>query len=58
MNFRRVMVILNIDLKVPGDEVGHKIGNPTNAEADSDSKPQAQIAQSAQSVPQQQSNIN
>lgn len=53
------MVILNIDLKVPGDEVGHKIGNPTNAEADGDSKPQAQIAQSAQSVvPQQQSNIN
>ncbi|XP_016913881.2 replication protein A 70 kDa DNA-binding subunit [Apis cerana] len=54
---KRVMVILNIDLKVPGDEVGHKIGNPTNAEADSDSKPQAQIAQSAQSVPQQQTNL-
>lgn len=54
------MVILNIDLKVSGDEVGHKIGNPTNAETEGDSK-QAQIVQSAQSaqpVPQQQSNIS
>ncbi|XP_053984210.1 replication protein A 70 kDa DNA-binding subunit [Hylaeus anthracinus] len=45
---KRVMVILNIEVKVPGSEVGHKIGNPTNAEADSESKP----AQSAQPPPQ------
>ncbi|KOC64699.1 Replication protein A 70 kDa DNA-binding subunit [Habropoda laboriosa] len=48
---KRVMVILNIDLKVPGDEVGHKIGNPTNAEADCDSK-------LAQPPPQQQQQQN
>ncbi|XP_076656555.1 replication protein A 70 [Halictus rubicundus] len=36
---KRVMVILNIEVKVPGDQVGHKIGNPTNAEPEPDSKP-------------------
>ncbi|XP_076637806.1 replication protein A 70 [Colletes latitarsis] len=35
---KRVMVILNIEVKFPGSEVGHKIGNPTNAEVESDSK--------------------
>lgn len=45
------MVVLNIDVKVPGEQVGRKIGNPTNAEADSDSK-------SAEPGPQQQSNRN
>ena len=39
---KRVMVILNIEVKVPGDKVGHKIGNPSNAEPESDSKPSAQ----------------
>ncbi|CAK9822669.1 Replication protein A 70 kDa DNA-binding subunit [Anthophora retusa] len=47
---KRVMVILSIDLKVSGDEVGHKIGNPTNAEVDSDYK----AAQPAPPPPQQQ----
>lgn len=55
--FRRVMVILSVDLKVAGDEVGHKIGNPTNADADGESKP-VQSAQSAQAASQQQSNIH
>jgi len=27
------MVILSIDVIAPGNEVGHKIGNPTNAES-------------------------
>ena len=46
---KRVMVILSIEVKVPGDQVGHKIGNPSNAESESDSKP------SAQPTPQQKS---
>lgn len=29
---RRVMVILNIDVKIPGAEVGRKIGEPTQQE--------------------------
>lgn len=44
------MVILNIDVKVPGVDVGHKIGNPTNAEADGDAKP-THSGQTAQSSP-------
>ncbi|OAD56898.1 Replication protein A 70 kDa DNA-binding subunit [Eufriesea mexicana] len=52
---KRVMVILNIDLKVPGNEVGHKIGNPTNVEADADAKP-PQSAQSVEPSPQNQNN--
>lgn len=51
------MVILSVDLKVAGDEVGCKIGNPTNADADSESKP-AQNVQSAQTASQQQSNTH
>lgn len=51
------MVILSVDLKVAGDEVGHKIGNPTNADADGESKP-AQSVQSAQTTSQQQSNTH
>ncbi|KAK1118340.1 hypothetical protein K0M31_015043 [Melipona bicolor] len=54
---KRVMVILNIDMKVPGEQVGQKIGNPTNAEADGDSKSTTQPGQSAQTVPQQQSTL-
>ncbi|XP_060826818.1 replication protein A 70 kDa DNA-binding subunit isoform X2 [Bombus pascuorum] len=50
------MVILSADLKVAGDEVGHKIGNPTNADADGESKP-AQSVQSAQTASQQQSSL-
>ncbi|XP_076234444.1 replication protein A 70 [Calliopsis andreniformis] len=46
---KRVMVILNIDVKVPGEEVGHKIGNPSNSELETDSKP----AQAMQPPPQQ-----
>ncbi|XP_076667304.1 replication protein A 70 isoform X2 [Andrena cerasifolii] len=46
---KRVMVILSIEVKVPGDQVGHKIGNPSNAEPESDSKP----ALSVQPTPQQ-----
>ncbi|XP_043581968.1 replication protein A 70 kDa DNA-binding subunit [Bombus pyrosoma] len=53
---KRVMVILSVDLKVAGDEVGHKIGNPTNADADGESKP-AQSVQSAQTASQQQSSL-
>ena len=48
------MVILNIDMKVPGEQVGQKIGNPTNAEPDGDSK--STPGQSAQTV--QQGNRN
>lgn len=44
-------MILNIDVKVPGSEVGHKIGNPTSAEPENDSK-------SAQPPPPQQKNGN
>lgn len=29
---RRVMVILSTNVIAPGSEVGHRIGNPTNAE--------------------------
>ncbi|KZC11216.1 Replication protein A 70 kDa DNA-binding subunit [Dufourea novaeangliae] len=47
---KRVMVILNIEVKCPGDEVSHKIGNPSNAETESDSKP-------AQPPPQQQKDV-
>lgn len=46
---KRVIVILNIDVKVPGSEVGHKIGNPTSAEPENDSK-------SVQPPPPQQKN--
>lgn len=53
---KRVMVILSVDLKVAGDEVGHKIGNPTNADADGESKP-AQSVQSAQTTLQKQSSL-
>lgn len=54
MFFRRVMVILNIEVKVPGKEVGHKIGNPTNAEPESDSKPAQSVQSKLPSHPQQQ----
>lgn len=30
---KRVMVLLSLDLKVPGEEVGAKIGNPTNIDS-------------------------
>jgi len=33
------MVILSIDVIAPGDEVGHKIGNPTNAENKTEPEP-------------------
>nr|XP_033324078.1 replication protein A 70 kDa DNA-binding subunit [Megalopta genalis] len=49
---KRVMVILNIEVKVPGEEVGQKIGNPTNAESEGDSK-QAPSTQPAKSPPRQ-----
>ncbi|XP_066597449.1 replication protein A 70 kDa DNA-binding subunit isoform X2 [Prorops nasuta] len=35
---KRVMVILSLDIKVPGDEVGYKIGNPTNNDNGSSSE--------------------
>jgi hypothetical protein len=33
------MVILSIDVVAPGNEVGHKIGNPTNAESKTEPEP-------------------
>ncbi|KAH0947912.1 hypothetical protein HN011_011695 [Eciton burchellii] len=36
---KRVMVILSIDVVAPGNEVGHKIGNPTNAESKTEPEP-------------------
>ncbi|CAL7949670.1 unnamed protein product [Xylocopa violacea] len=54
---KRVMVILSIDVKVPGDQVGHKIGNPTSGEPDGDSRP-AQPAQPVQEPPREQSNAS
>ncbi|XP_031833471.1 replication protein A 70 [Nomia melanderi] len=55
---KRVMVILNIDVKVPGNEVGHRIGNPINADFEGDSKPaqSAQPGRSVQSPPKQKNN--
>lgn len=49
---RRVMVILNIDIKVPGDKIGCKIGDPKHEDS-ADSKPglSAQPASSAPSAP-------
>ncbi|XP_029048687.1 replication protein A 70 kDa DNA-binding subunit [Osmia bicornis bicornis] len=51
---KRVMVILNIEVKVPGKEVGHKIGNPTSAESESDSKPVQSVQSKLASHPPQQ----
>ncbi|XP_034177571.1 replication protein A 70 [Osmia lignaria lignaria] len=51
---KRVMVILNIEVKVPGKEVGHKIGNPTSAESESDSKPVPSVQSKLASHPPQQ----
>ncbi|XP_076284159.1 replication protein A 70 [Lasioglossum baleicum] len=53
---KRVMVILNIEVKVPGDQVGHKIGNPTNAEPEPDSKP-AQSAPLTRPSPQKKNDF-
>ncbi|XP_078035278.1 replication protein A 70 [Augochlora pura] len=50
---KRVMVILNIEIKVPGEEVGRKIGNPTNADSEGDSKPAQSAAQPVKSPPRQ-----
>ena len=51
---KRVMVILNIEVKVPGKEVGHKIGNPTSADSESDSKPVQSVQSKLASHPPQQ----
>lgn len=52
---RRVMVILSIDVVAPGSEVGHKIGNPTNA----DNKAEPESAKMANaSTAAQTSNIS
>ncbi|KAG7204042.1 hypothetical protein KM043_001901 [Ampulex compressa] len=62
---KRVMVILNLDLKVPGSEVGCKIGNPTNAESSTESESDSKPAQpskppsvSVQSMSAPRQNVN
>ncbi|XP_046830054.1 replication protein A 70 kDa DNA-binding subunit [Vespa velutina] len=45
---KRVMVILSLDLKVSGEEVGSKIGNPTNIDSNANTEAESKKPQSIQ----------
>ncbi|XP_015524871.1 replication protein A 70 kDa DNA-binding subunit [Neodiprion pinetum] len=55
---KRVMVILNIDVKIPGTEVGCKIGNPTQQDGNVQNGDSTPAARSAAPVPKTNNSSN